>query len=93
MLRGPSTPGRRMLGSGFYEVSACMAFPTATNSQPDSEGRLWGWENGRSCAYRFGSSQPMFYLGYQPGSWVTTPACLSAPFAPDSVTVSISLGL
>jgi hypothetical protein len=33
-------------------------------------------------------SRPVFYLGYEPGSWVLTPACKSDPFAPDSVTVS-----
>jgi hypothetical protein len=80
--------GRRQLfGSGFYDVVRCAWMPTAATSKADSEGRLWGWENGRSCAFRFGSDRPVFYTGYEPGSWVTVAPCRSDPFAPDSVTV------
>ena len=84
LLRAPG--GRRLLGDGFYEVTQCMWRPSAKSSTPDAVGRLWGWENSRSCTFRFGS-RPVFYTGYEPGDWVLTPACTSRPFAPDSVTV------
>ena len=30
---------------------ACTAAPNATNSKPDTNGRLWGWENEANCVF------------------------------------------
>jgi hypothetical protein len=54
----------------------------------DAGGRLWGWEAGRSCAFRYASGRPIFYTSYEPGNWVTTPACNADPFAADAVSDS-----
>ena len=87
LLRAPGAgTARGLLDSSFSEATPCMGFPSATTAQPDRAGRLWGWENGRSCVFRWGD-KPAFYMGYQPGSWVLAPACLSPPFAPNAVTV------
>jgi hypothetical protein len=71
----------------FHDAPACLWRPNAGSSSPDAAGRLWGWESGQSCAFRSGAGRPLFYTGYEPGSWVLTPTCRSAPFAPDAVTV------
>lgn len=82
---GPAA-SRRLLGGSFAESSACAKPPTAKTSTPDRAGRLWGWENARSCAFRVGD-KPVLYTGYEPGNWVTVPACLVPPFAPNAATV------
>lgn len=72
----------------FAEATRCLRRPTASTSTRDTQGRLWGWESARTCAFRSGG-RPIFYLGYEPGPWVATPACRSEPFAPNAVTVSL----
>eukprot|EP00879_Flechtneria_rotunda_P030689 GHRR01033357.1.p1 GENE.GHRR01033357.1~~GHRR01033357.1.p1 ORF type:complete len:103 (-),score=40.63 GHRR01033357.1:590-898(-) len=41
----------------------------------DTEGRLWWYESGRSCAYRGADGKPLYYIGYVQVKWDTAPAC------------------
>jgi hypothetical protein len=36
----------------WQSAVACRAAATNANSVVDADGKLWGWENGRSCAHR-----------------------------------------
>jgi hypothetical protein len=39
----------------WEEATACLASPTVENTMPDSFGRFWGEEEGRTCAFKVGS--------------------------------------
>jgi hypothetical protein len=43
--------------------------PTANDSTPDSDGRLWGWNNSTKmpCAYKDSENHVLFYVDYAPG--------------------------
>jgi hypothetical protein len=45
---------------------SCTATPTPGNSVKDSNGRLWGWENNASCAYKTAST-PVYTHETAPG--------------------------
>jgi hypothetical protein len=36
----------------WESAPTCMFAPTQQNSVPDTKGRLWGWQNSQSCAFR-----------------------------------------
>jgi hypothetical protein len=48
---------------------SCGAMPQANDSTPDSEGRLWGWNNSTKapCAYKDQKKRVLFYIDYAPG--------------------------
>ena len=48
--RVPNPKGQ--VGLVWEAAPTCSAAPTAETSEADTLGRLWGWENGTSCAYR-----------------------------------------
>jgi hypothetical protein len=62
---------------------ACEEQPTGSNSRSDSLGRLWGWQNGQSCAFRTATRQPVFI------TWDTARSCAGTPTASNSVSDSI----
>ena len=48
---------------------ACTAAPTSTNSMPDAQGRLWGWDavEEDNCAFKNPSSgAPLYFASYNP---------------------------
>lgn len=49
--RKVSKPSGRV-GLVWEAVPTCTAAPNTANSEADTFGRLWGWENNSSCAYR-----------------------------------------
>lgn len=51
----------------WVSAPACSAVPNATTAVLDESGRLWGWENEASCAYKT-ASVPLFF-------WETAPGC------------------
>jgi len=63
---------------------SCWGVPSPQNSVLDDLGRLWGWQNGASCAYR--SIPPL--RGSTPApevAWEAAPACWFAPTRQNSV--------
>jgi hypothetical protein len=61
---------------------SCRAMPTAKDSTPDSEGRLWGWNNNTKtpCAYKDPKNHVLFYVDYAPGGqgqWRCNAFCLA----------------
>jgi hypothetical protein len=36
----------------WESAPTCLFAPTQQNAVPDSKGRLWGWQNSQSCAFR-----------------------------------------
>jgi hypothetical protein len=49
----PPAAGARFAPEVSWEGAPACAFPpTRDNAVPDSRGRLWGWMNGRSCAFK-----------------------------------------
>lgn len=50
----------------------CSGTPDARSSVRNPQGQLWGWEGGKSCAFRIQN-------GKQAVSWVTAPACRNSP--------------
>ncbi|GFH10383.1 predicted protein, partial [Haematococcus lacustris] len=55
------TPGQDL---SFSRAPACSSFPTSATSQAGSNGLLWGFENGSSCAYKAANGAAIFYQGY-----------------------------
>jgi hypothetical protein len=55
------------LPADWVAAPACRQQPLsgAASSTSDSSGRLWGWEDGRSCAYKDASGQPIYSLRYK----------------------------
>lgn len=88
----------------FAAAPSCRSLPTATASKPDKAGRLWGQLNSGSsgsgggsssgsgstaaCAFKDAQGHALFYAGYEPGSWLHTPACRMTAFSANSVTDS-----
>ncbi|GFR49568.1 hypothetical protein Agub_g11615, partial [Astrephomene gubernaculifera] len=74
--------------SGWFDAPRCSQPPTY-DAKPDSEGRLWGYENGQGCVYRDARGYPLFYSDLQNGNvaeyynkgslWDNSPACPNAP--------------
>jgi hypothetical protein len=47
---------------------ACTQDPDARNSVRSEQGQLWGWEQGRSCAFRINNGKPS-------ATWALAPRC------------------
>lgn len=62
----PNTASTTLSIDAWDAAPACTAAPTAANSVRDNSGRLWGWENQASCAYKSGST-PLYSYGTAPG--------------------------
>lgn len=82
-LPAAETTPQQQLALTFEGASNCRALPNATNSQPDLEGRLWGWlhtssnttssdTSGQSCAYKDKGNVPLLYVGYYPGELLSS---------------------
>lgn len=49
-----------------WEIApACRDAPNKTNSVQDGAGRLWGWQEGKACAYKTSANQPIYYASKQ----------------------------
>lgn len=82
----PSTTGDATgLANLWLKASSCNHAPDLTNSIPDPEGRLWGEEQEKPCAYRADNNTPVLYQGFLPLKFETTPACSSLPTATNSM--------
>jgi hypothetical protein len=61
----------------------CEFVPTPRNSEPDRQGRLWGWQGGASCAFRSegtdGQPQPVQY------TWDNADVCKQPPDSSNSI--------
>lgn len=73
----------------WITADPCKMKPTPKNSVPDTDGRLWGWQAGRNCAFR-SSDQPTIQAAFdgslkQTADWSNSPACEGAPNAVNSV--------
>ncbi|PNH03541.1 hypothetical protein TSOC_010363, partial [Tetrabaena socialis] len=73
----PVTP-EQMVARGSVPTAAsiswraaprCAAPPTKGSSTMDSRGRLWGWQDAASCAFKDGLGAPVY-------DWDTAPRCL-----------------
>lgn len=62
--------------------------PTASTSTRDAQGKLWGSRDGARCAYKDKDQHALFFVGYEPGDWLHTPACSMAPFPETSLADS-----
>ncbi|KAL6754667.1 hypothetical protein V8C86DRAFT_315460 [Haematococcus lacustris] len=82
--------------TSFESAPACSGAITPTSSQADASGRLWGFENGRSCAFKplVSNGSAATAAGMSPASsaevsWVSAPACPHAAtdssYQPDSL--------
>lgn len=47
------TPGR--VSVVWEAAPSCSFSPSKANAMPDTHGRLWGWEDGKSCVFRWQS--------------------------------------
>jgi hypothetical protein len=74
----------------------CIGLSAEANSVADLQGNLWGWQNGRSCAFR--SPQPgevaaaqaqTWEQQQQQQEWETAAACEQAPTVFTSVSDSL----
>lgn len=67
--------------SGWTDAHACKTAPNKDNSEADDNGRLWGFQNGVSCAFKDGNDHhPLFY-------WEAAPTCpngAAGPIATDT---------
>jgi hypothetical protein len=75
----------------FYWETAplCAEQPSINNSVADTMARLWGFENGMSCAFRAADGSSLGYVGYIPVDWQVAPRCnATAPDANNSVADS-----
>lgn len=68
----------RCVATAAAAAPACVAEPTKRTSVQDTLGRLWWWEQSRSCAYRAPSREAIFYPGYVAVKWETAPTCQQA---------------
>ncbi len=48
----PLVPSDPAVGDAYDRAPLCDGVATAPNSLSDSFGRLWGWQDGRSCSFR-----------------------------------------
>ncbi|KAJ9511871.1 hypothetical protein QJQ45_004527 [Haematococcus lacustris] len=82
--------------TSFESAPACSGAITPTSSQADASGRLWGFENGRSCAFKplVSNGSAATAAGMSPASsaevsWDSAPACPHAAtdssYQPDSL--------
>lgn len=68
----------------WQSAPTCWGVPTPQTSVLDDMGRLWGWQQGASCAYR--SIPPL--RGVSPAplvEWESAPTCMFAPTRQNSV--------
>lgn len=64
----------------WENAPACLTEPTGTNSIPDKQGRLWGWINGISCAFKGVSGKTAVTV-----SWDTAADCTGVATSSNSV--------
>lgn len=57
----------------------CHGKPNGHTSTPDAEGRLWGYQDGRSCAFRTPNDQPITI------TWDNAVSCTNKPTTSNSV--------
>lgn len=69
----------------WSNAPTCKDEPTNTNSVYDRSGRLWGWENDRSCAFRGTRWQAPGDTSKPILSWTTAPDCKGSPSATNSI--------
>eukprot|EP00775_Hariotina_reticulata_P012494 gene12494-12628_t len=83
----PPPPAPAVIRPRFWvswgSAEACEEQPTGSNSRPDNMGRLWGWQDGQSCAFRTATQQPVFT------TWYTASSCAGTPTASNSVSDSV----
>lgn len=75
----PPTPAQQQQQS-WDNAPPCSYAATSDNSKPDSQGRLWGWQDGRSCRHSGSVVAPAPPTSPTPPSppavsWDTAPAC------------------
>eukprot|EP00877_Chromochloris_zofingiensis_P003619 jgi/Chrzof1/13258/Cz07g26150.t1 len=84
----PAVPGstsamtattKQYFGTTWLSASVCQNAPNRTNSVQDTYGRLWGWEQHHTCAFRSSNGSAVFYDGYVQVKWETSPACTATP--------------
>jgi hypothetical protein len=79
---GPPEPGSS-LTVVWAMAPTCDFVPTPRNSEPDRQGRLWGWQEGVSCAFRSqgaeGQPQPVQY------GWDNADVCKQQPDSSNSI--------
>jgi hypothetical protein len=64
----------------WEKVQPCLAEPTGSNSIPDKQGRLWGWINGESCAFKTATGKIAITV-----SWDTAADCTGTATTSNSV--------
>lgn len=64
----------------WEKAPACAFEPTNANSTPDRQGRLWGWIDGHSCAFKSVTGKVAITV-----TWDTAMTCDGAPTTGNSV--------
>jgi hypothetical protein len=61
----PARPQTDVAAISFDKAARCTTSPTPGTSVGDQSGRLWGFEQGATCAYKSKNNAPIFYTGYK----------------------------
>lgn len=69
-VQAPPVPGQEVVT--WEAAASCSGSPDARNSVRNPQGQLWGWENGKSCAFRIQN-------GVHTISWAAAPVCKGKP--------------
>lgn len=69
-VQSPPAPGQVVIT--WDAAPPCAGAPDARNSVRNPQGQLWGYENGRSCAFRIQN-------GASKVTWATAPVCKYKP--------------
>lgn len=69
-VQSPPAPGQVVIT--WEAAASCAGAPDARNSVRNPQGQLWGYENGKSCAFRIQNGAPKV-------TWVTAPVCKGKP--------------
>ncbi|KAF6261055.1 hypothetical protein COO60DRAFT_820646 [Scenedesmus sp. NREL 46B-D3] len=72
---------------------SCGATPTAANSTPGTEGRLWGWNTTTEtpCAFKDQQNRAIFYVDYAPAWPIAISECgdgMADTYARTKMTIS-----
>lgn len=75
----PAPPDTFSEGLSWPAALPCRGKPSGHTATPDAEGRLWGWQDGRSCAFKTPNSQPITI------NWDNAVSCASRATTSNSV--------
>lgn len=69
-VQAPGVPGQELVT--WETAPNCKGIPWGSNAVRGADGMLWGYENGKSCAFRAPGANPSV-------TWAAAPTCVGAP--------------